>query len=198
MCNYDWSKRETIQRNVKNFMQVVWKGTSQLGIGRAMSTRLGFPCTFIVARYRPGKVNAFTLASNINEGTFMPSYCNADEDDDQTGNPNSLESNSQNTVKDSKELSTNIQSFQDSVGPQDGVTFEQMNSSDRSLEQLGVDKQNTEALIKGILPHLSYVGSQYDGERIIVEEEGVKRDKEPSKRKKKEGQHVASKIKPTG
>lgn len=193
VCNYDWSKREKIQRNVKNFMQVVWKGTSQLGIGRAMSKRLGFPCTFIVARYRPGKVNAFTLASNINEGTFMPSYCNADQDD-----PNSLESNSQNTLKDSKDLSTNIQSFQDSVGPQDGVTYEPMNSVDRNLEQLGVEQQNTEALIKGILPNLSYVGSQYDGGKIIVEDEGVKRDKEPSRRTKTEGQHVASKIKPTG
>ena len=174
-------------------MQVVWKGTSQLGIGRAMSKRLGFPCTFIVARYRPGKVNAFTLASNINEGTFMPSYCNADEDD-----PNSLGSNSHNALKDSKELSTNIQSFQDSVGQQDGVTYEPMNSVDRSMEQLGVEQQNTEALIKGILPNLSYVGSQYDGGKIIVEDEGVKRDKEPSRRNKTEGQHVASKIKPTG
>lgn len=193
VCNYDWSKREKIQRNVKNFMQVVWKGTSQLGIGRAMSKRLGFPCTFIVARYRPGKVNAFTLASNINEGTFMPSYCNADQDD-----PNSLESNSQNTLKDSKDLSTNIQSFQDSVGPQDGVTYEPINSMDRNLEQLGVEQQNTEALIKGILPNLSYVGSQYEGGKIIVEDEGVKRDKEPSRRTKTEGQHVASKIKPNG
>lgn len=192
VCNYDWSKRRTIQENAKNFMRVVWKGTSHLGIGRAVGTRLGFPCTFIVARYRPGKMSAFSLDSNVNEGTFLPSYCNADADDSLARYSKSPQSSPQNTVKDDRDFN-GIQGFQDSAEPQAGVTFEPMNSWERNVGQIGVEQQSAEALLNGIFPRVSQEGSQYDGAKIIVEDEGEKRDKEPYKGNEIRSQRVASK-----
>ena len=157
-----------------------------------MGTRLGFPCTFIVARYRPGKMSAFSLDSNVNEGTFLPSYCNADADDSLARYSKSPQSSPQNTVKDDRDFN-GIQGFQDSAEPQAGVTFEPMNSWERNVGQIGVEQQSAEALLNGIFPRVSQEGSQYDGAKIIVEDEGEKRDKEPYKGNEIRSQRVASK-----
>ena len=39
--------------NAGHFSQVVWKGSTRFGIGRAAEMRNGLLCTYIVARYRP-------------------------------------------------------------------------------------------------------------------------------------------------
>ena len=80
VCYFNWSK-SAIQPEAKNFMQLIWKGTSHMGIGRAFGKRRGLPCTFIVARYRPGVMNAFEMDSNVDKGSFLSSYCNADKDE---------------------------------------------------------------------------------------------------------------------
>ncbi|PFX24966.1 uncharacterized protein LOC111330987 [Stylophora pistillata] len=79
VCYFNWSKN-AIQPEAKNFMQLIWKGTNHMGIGRAFGTRRGLPCTFIVARYRPGVMNAYEMHSNVDSGSFLPSYCDADKD----------------------------------------------------------------------------------------------------------------------
>ena len=80
VCYFNWSK-SAIQPEAKNFMQLIWKGTSHMGIGRAFGKRRSLPCTFIVARYRPGVMNAFEMDSNVDKGSFLSSYCNADKDE---------------------------------------------------------------------------------------------------------------------
>lgn len=91
VCSMDWSKW-TIQPNTKNFLQLIWKGTRHMGIGRAFGMHQGLPCTFIVARYTPGVINSYGLESNIDKGLFLPSYCNAERDEGlmSTGFPSSF------------------------------------------------------------------------------------------------------------
>ena len=119
-------------------MHVIWKGTSHLGIGRAVSKRLGFPCSFIVARYRPGGMTAYAMDSNIEKGMFPPSYCNADKDDGlmSTWYPSSFleERRSPAFVKNSEEF-YNDQRFQEPLEPAYGVTYDAVNSWDPNSDE---------------------------------------------------------------
>lgn len=54
-------------------MQVIWKGTTELGIGKAEGRKNGRRYTYIVARYRPAIT--FDALKNVFKGKFNPSYC---------------------------------------------------------------------------------------------------------------------------
>ena len=54
-------------------MQVIWKGSSELGIGKAKGKKNGRRYTYIVARYRPAI--SFDTLNNVFKGKFNPSYC---------------------------------------------------------------------------------------------------------------------------
>ena len=54
-------------------MQVVWKGTTELGIGKAEGRKNGRNYTYIVARYRPAIT--YDTLKNVFKGKFNPSYC---------------------------------------------------------------------------------------------------------------------------
>ena len=54
-------------------MQVIWKGSSELGIGKAEGKKNGRRYTYIVARYRPAI--SFDTLNNVFKGKFNPSYC---------------------------------------------------------------------------------------------------------------------------
>lgn len=54
-------------------MQVIWKGSTELGIGKAEGKKNGRRYTYIVARYRPAI--SFDTLNNVFEGKFNPSYC---------------------------------------------------------------------------------------------------------------------------
>ncbi|XP_065065301.1 uncharacterized protein LOC135691380 [Rhopilema esculentum] len=57
------------KKGVEPFAQLVWKATSFLGMGKAVSNRDGNLCTYIVARYSPeGDKNTFS--ENVIKGTF--------------------------------------------------------------------------------------------------------------------------------
>lgn len=155
-----------------------------MGIGRALGTRKGLPCTFIVARYRPGEMNPFTAESNIDKGIFLPSYCNADVDEGlmSTGYSSSFlaERGPPNIVR----------HFRDPVAPATEVTYEPVSSWERNTD--GQDAQGLfrepelDAQAPNIfLPHLSYVGSQLDGENMMVEDDAVKREYKPKTNKTK-------------
>ena len=59
-----------------HFTQVVWKGSTVLGIGRAEGTMRGMKCTYTVARYRPAGNMMGTFAQNVVVGSFdSDSYC---------------------------------------------------------------------------------------------------------------------------
>ena len=79
VCTYDWNKR-TLQPQSRNFMQIVWKGTKELGIGRAHGMHHGLPCTFVVARYKPGLPSVLGHNDQMTRGIFTPSYCDTDKD----------------------------------------------------------------------------------------------------------------------
>ena len=59
-----------------HFTQVVWKGSTTLGIGRAEIERSGMKCAYIVGRYRPAGNMMGDFAQNVVKGSFdANSYC---------------------------------------------------------------------------------------------------------------------------
>ena len=73
MCSYDWRKGG-YEPQASHFMQLIWKSTTDLGIGKAEGMKHGRPYTYIVARYRPAiGLDAF---ENVLKGSFNPtSFC---------------------------------------------------------------------------------------------------------------------------
>ena len=60
-----------------HFTQVVWKGSTQLGIGRAESQEKGMKCAYIVGRYRPAGNMIGDFPQNVLKGSFDSSYCSS-------------------------------------------------------------------------------------------------------------------------
>ena len=78
VCDYVFGK-EGPQSGTNHFTQLVWKGSTELGIGKATNKHpSGATCTFIVARYKPeGDFGSDKDAypRNVQKGTFDDSYC---------------------------------------------------------------------------------------------------------------------------
>ena len=59
-----------------HFTQVVWKESTELGIGRAEVQQSGMKCAYIVGRYRPAGNMMGNFAENVLKGSFdANSYC---------------------------------------------------------------------------------------------------------------------------
>ena len=58
-----------------HFTQVVWKGSTVLGIGKADGQRQGMKCTYYVARYKPAGNFVGQMKQNVLKGSFQQSYC---------------------------------------------------------------------------------------------------------------------------
>ena len=59
-----------------HFTQVVWKGSTVLGIGRAETDMRGMKCAFIVGRYKPAGNMIGDFPANVPKGNFnADSYC---------------------------------------------------------------------------------------------------------------------------
>ena len=63
-----------------HFTQVVWKGSTELGIGRAESTKGSMKCAYIVGRYKPAGNMMGDFAENVKKGSFDSSQCNSNSD----------------------------------------------------------------------------------------------------------------------
>lgn len=79
MCGYDFNSRPDGATVTGHFTQVVWKGSTNLGIGRAEKDTVyqGFnlKCGYIVARYKPAGNVRGEYTENVPEGDYNPSYC---------------------------------------------------------------------------------------------------------------------------
>jgi len=61
-----------------HFTQVVWKESTELGIGRAETQQSGMKCAYIVGRYRPAGNMMGDFANNVVKGRFdASSYCSS-------------------------------------------------------------------------------------------------------------------------
>lgn len=170
-------------------MHLIWKGTSRVGIGRAFGMRRGLPCTFVVARYRPGVMNAFEMGSNIDKGLFLPSYCNADRDEGlmSTGYPSSffldsITKQNDESIHDSHSLS----SSQNTAGLPAVVTYLPLSTWEKNI-----DAQDMRDILKApnsFLPRVQLdEGRIQDDVSMVVDDNAWKRDyKEP---KEKSGAH---------
>lgn len=59
-----------------HFTQVVWKGSTQLGIGKADGMKGNMKCTFIVGRYKPAGNFIGRFKNNVLPGKFnRDAYC---------------------------------------------------------------------------------------------------------------------------
>lgn len=74
VCSHNFFN-QAYQDKSGHFSQLVWNATRELGVGKAMGTKFGMNCTFIVARYRPlGNIGS-EFASDVSKGNFDSSYC---------------------------------------------------------------------------------------------------------------------------
>ena len=63
-----------------HFTQVVWKGSTELGIGKATGKKNGMYCTYIVGRYRPPGNFQGRFQQNVARGSFSNSMCSKLDD----------------------------------------------------------------------------------------------------------------------
>ena len=80
VCGYDFNSGPDGATVTGHFTQVVWKGSTKLGIGRAEKDIVyqGFNlrCGYIVGRYKPaGNVIKGEYTNNVLDGEYNPSYC---------------------------------------------------------------------------------------------------------------------------
>lgn len=74
VCSHNFYN-QAYQDKSGHFSQLVWNATRELGVGKAMGTKFGMNCTFIVARYRPlGNIGS-EFADDVSKGNFDSSYC---------------------------------------------------------------------------------------------------------------------------
>ena len=60
-----------------HFTQVVWKESTELGIGRAQSQQNGMECAYIVGRYKPAGNMMGDFPRNVKKGSFHRSQCHS-------------------------------------------------------------------------------------------------------------------------
>ena len=70
---YDFSTAEPGKAG--HFTQVIWKSTTDFGIGRAAAVHDGLLCTYIVARYRPAGNFLGEFPDNVPKGQFSAEQC---------------------------------------------------------------------------------------------------------------------------
>jgi len=77
VCQYNFNKHR-YQSGLGHFTQIIWKASTELGIGKYTGRSGRWTCTYIVARYKDaGNVNsARYFKSNVSKGSFRKSYCN--------------------------------------------------------------------------------------------------------------------------
>lgn len=75
VCDFDFSDHSS-RGDTGHFTQVVWKASTQLGIGKYTGKDGPWTCTYIVARYKPAGNNPDELEDNVLKGSFSSSqYC---------------------------------------------------------------------------------------------------------------------------
>ncbi|XP_022787209.1 Golgi-associated plant pathogenesis-related protein 1-like [Stylophora pistillata] len=79
VCRYNFNVHR-FQSGLGHFSQLVWKDSTELGIGKYTGKQRGKTCTYIVARYRKvGNVETpggRLFRENVSKGSFRRSYCN--------------------------------------------------------------------------------------------------------------------------
>ena len=63
-----------------HFTQVVWKGSTELGIGKATGKKGTMYCTYIVGRYRPAGNFQGKFKENVLKGSFEKGMCSKLDD----------------------------------------------------------------------------------------------------------------------
>ena len=59
-----------------HFTQVVWKGSTVLGIGKADAEKNGMYCTYVVGRYKKAGNFIGKYKENVAKGSFSQDMCN--------------------------------------------------------------------------------------------------------------------------
>ncbi|PFX24968.1 Golgi-associated plant pathogenesis-related protein 1 [Stylophora pistillata] len=72
VCTYNWGKGG-YEPQAAHFMQVIWKNSTEFGIGKAERRKNGRRYTYIVARYKPAI--RYNTMENVLKGQFNPQYC---------------------------------------------------------------------------------------------------------------------------
>ena len=58
-----------------HFTQVVWKGSTVLGIGKANAEKNGMYCTYVVGRYKKAGNFIGKYKENVEKGSFSQDIC---------------------------------------------------------------------------------------------------------------------------
>lgn len=80
MCDFNFSDHSS-QGVTGHFTQVVWKASTELGIGKYTGKKGLWTCTYVVARYKPAGNYPTKLEDNVCKGSFSSSpYCDTVRD----------------------------------------------------------------------------------------------------------------------
>lgn len=81
VCLYDFNN-PGYESGTGHFTQVVWKASTELGIGRYTGKKGSWTCTYYVARYKPrgNIISAGYFSDNVSKGSFSSSYCDSVKD----------------------------------------------------------------------------------------------------------------------
>lgn len=79
MCNPGYNFGAAEITGVERFTQVVWKSSTEMGIGKATRVKADLLCTYIVARYRPtgnvlGDVKSNVLSGSLDSKHFCEQF----------------------------------------------------------------------------------------------------------------------------
>ena len=176
-------------------MQLIWKGTSHMGIGRVFGMRKGLPCTFIVARYRPGVINSYGLQNNIDKGLFLPSYCNAEKDEGlmSTGFPSSffLDSITEQRDQSPSENHQPLSSFKNIAGIPNGTPYSPLRTWEKNIDAQDVrdllKEETSSKAAYSFLPRINLADNRLEEGHnqaevpMVVDDEDWKRSYRPSR-----------------
>lgn len=168
-----------------------------MGIGRAFGMRKGLPCTFIVARYRPGVINSHGLQNNIEKGLFLPSYCNAEKDEGlmSTGFPSSffLDSITEQRNQYPSENHQLSSSFKNTAGTPNGRPYSPLRTWENNIDAQDVHdllkEQTSSKAAYSFLPRINLAenrleeGHNQDEVSMVVDDDAWKRSNRPSRDK---------------
>ncbi|XP_065676310.1 uncharacterized protein LOC100206500 isoform X4 [Hydra vulgaris] len=138
-------KQNSFNYNTGHFTQVVWKGSTELGMGKSTSKKDGMFCTYIVGRYKPAGNMGGEFTKNVLVGSFdKKKTCDSLDDVlSSAAQPSESKQGSQSGSSPSSDTSSSNSNSPASIpSPAPGIENNGGNSDENSFDQLGLNAHN--------------------------------------------------------
>ncbi|XP_065641732.1 uncharacterized protein LOC100206500 isoform X2 [Hydra vulgaris] len=138
-------KQNSFNYNTGHFTQVVWKGSTELGMGKSSSKKDGMFCTYIVGRYKPAGNMGGEFTKNVLVGSFdKKNTCDSlDNVLSSAAQPSESKQGSQSDSSPSSDASSSNSNSPAAIpSPSPGIESNGGNSDENSFDQLGLNAHN--------------------------------------------------------